>query len=143
VPAGLLSPAIGLVLGWPPDDGTGGLELAAPGSGVEPPLSDGVGDGDGDVLGLVESGGDGETAGELAAGNGGVLPGCWSTGAAEQFTGFALDCVVPGELTGDSLRPVVLEVPEAPPPPPDGDPGVPTGELELLGKKLCGASKAT
>jgi hypothetical protein len=143
VPAGLVSPEMGLVVG-PPSDAAGGLELAEPGSGAVVPLSVGDGDGDGDVPGLLLSVGDGEPAGGLATGeDAGAPPGCLADGAGEQFTGLLPDGVMPGELTGDALLPAVPDVPEVPPPPPDGDPGVPTGEFWLLVKRLCGASKAT
>jgi hypothetical protein len=143
---GLESPLIGLLEGCEPRLPLAGVDALELGSGDVPSLSVGVADAEG--LGLGESDGPGvpEVLGGLDGDvTGGVAPDVfWVVGDVAQFGWLLAPGVVPGGTTGRPPRLVVLDVPEAPPlpPPPELPPG-PTGEFELFGNKLCGASKAT
>lgn len=134
MPGGVLSPSIGFVVGW--------SEPLTLGFGDE--LT--VGDGDTDVLGLGVSDGEAELLDEPDDGeDAGAVP--------DDFFG-AGDVVQAGELplppdfpepgNGNTPLWLLFVVPDVPLPPlPAELPPRPSGELELLGKNPCGASKAT
>lgn len=142
----VVSPVIGFVVGAELALPSGGLDALELGSGDDVSLSDG--EGDGETVGLGESGGAEETdvlgvsdgADDAAA----VMPG------DDLAAGAVLQPDLPGRVgapdgyTGRTPWPVVLDVPVTPwPPPAAGLPPGPTGEFELFGNRLCGASKAT
>jgi hypothetical protein len=140
--AGLLSPEIGFDDGFPVDS-AGGLDVLELGSGVVVSLADGVGVGV--PVGDGVTGGVGVPAllGELEDGDDVGCPpdGFAAAGDVAQIGGPEGPGVMPGTATTGS-PPVLLVVPEPPLLLPEPPP-LPRGEFELLGKKPCGASKAT